>query len=85
MIRVPSEAEEQARACFIDNANSWSYRKVLEAQGRTSNGQSRAGRRNYWWKRRTFATVGENLPHGSRLLEWQTSLLCSQLQQINDH
>ena len=57
VVRVPSEAEEQARALHRQREQLVKARKQLEAQGRSLLVNHGLEPVNKWWKRRTFAAL----------------------------
>ena len=67
VVRVPSEAEEQARALHRQREQLVKARKQLEAQGRSLLVNHGFEPVNKWWKRRTFTALA--------LPEWMKELL----------
>jgi transposase len=83
VVRVPTQAEEQARAIHRQREQLLKARKQLEAQGRSlmvNHGLEPVQR---WWKRRTFAQLA--LPHWLKeLLSNSQPLLLALEQKIRE-
>lgn len=69
IVRVPTEAEEQARAIHRQREQLVKARKQLEAQGRSLMVNHGLEPVQQWWKRRAFATL--------QVPGWMKELLCN--------
>jgi transposase len=84
VIRVPSEAEEQARHVSRQRAQLVQLRQKLEAQGRSLLVNHGLPAPAHWWKNQTFSRLAKHLPEwiALRLQVHQPALLTLQ-QQID--
>ncbi len=84
VIRVPSEAEEQARHVSRQREQLVRHRQKLEAQGRSLLINHALPAPAHWWKQQSWSRLGKHLPAWIRLrLEVARPALLSLQEQIN--
>jgi transposase len=84
VIRVPSEAEEQARYVSRQREQLVHHRQKLEAQGRSLLINHALPAPAHWWKEQTWNRLGKHLPEWMRLrLQVARPALLSLQQQID--
>lgn len=84
VIRVPSEAEEQARHVSRQREQLVHHRQKLEAQGRSLLINHALPAPAHWWKQQTWSRLGKHLPAWITLrLDVARPALLSLQEQIN--